>query len=225
MNPNDDNDELTRPGFFLTLTLALGLIGGVALDRVAVGGIDSLHAAADLRLISEAWRTVQSVYVDRAAAQPRTMTYGAISGMVDALGDTGHSRFLSPEMVKALNDIQRNKFEGIGAEIQIKEGQVVIVAPLDNSPAQRAGLRTGDIILKVNDNEVTALPLDQVAARVSGTCGHIGDSDDSESLVGPHARGLSGTSLHYGSQRHLAATAWFQGGTPAHSQLRPGYDR
>ena len=171
MNPKNDNDELTRPGFFLILTLALGLIGGVALDRVAVGGIDSLHAAADLRLISEAWRTVQSVYVDRAAAQPRTMTYGAISGMVDALGDTGHSRFLSPEMVKALKDIQRNKFEGIGAEIQIKEGQVVIVAPLDNSPAQRAGLRTGDIILKVNDNEVTALPLDQVAARVSGPAG------------------------------------------------------
>jgi len=171
MNPKNDNDELTRLGFFLTLTLALGLIGGVALERLAAGGIESLHAASDFRLISEAWRIVQSVYVDRAAAQPRTMTYGAISGMVDALGDTGHSRFLSPEMVKALNDIQRNKIEGIGAEIQIKEGHVVIVAPLDNSPAQRAGLRTGDIILKVNDNEVTALPLDQVVARVSGPAG------------------------------------------------------
>jgi carboxyl-terminal processing protease len=171
MNPINDNRGLMRPGLLQTLTLALGLIGGVALDRVVVGGIDPLNAAADFRLISEAARIIQSVYVDRAAVQPRTMSYGAISGMVDALGDTGHSRFLSPEMVKELSDLQRNKFEGVGAEIQIKAGHVVIVAPMDNSPAQRAGLRTGDIILKVNGNDITGLPLDQAVARISGPAG------------------------------------------------------
>lgn len=171
MNPTSDNQGLRRPGVFLTGTLLLGLIGGVALDRVAAGGFDSFAAASDFRLISEAWRIVQDVYVDRAAAQPQTMSYGAISGMVAALGDTGHSRFLSPGMVKALNDLKRNKFEGVGAEIQIKAGHVVIAAPLDDSPAQRAGLRTGDIILKVNGIEATGLPLDQVVARVSGPAG------------------------------------------------------
>ncbi len=171
MNPTNDNHGPRRQGFLLILALALGLIGGVVLDRLAAVGIESVNSAADFRLISEAWRIVQRVYVDRAAAQPRTMTYGAIGGMVDALGDTGHSRFLSPEMVKELSGIQRNKFEGIGAEIQIKAGHVVIAAPLDNSPAQRAGLRPGDIILKVNGNEVTGLPLDQVVARVSGPAG------------------------------------------------------
>ncbi len=171
MNPPNYSNGPGWAGYFLVLTLALGLIGGVALDQVALGGIGSLGAAADFRLISEAWRIIQNSYVDRSAVQPRTLTYGAISGMVDALGDTGHSRFLSPQMVQALRDLQRNKFEGVGAEIQIKAGHVVIVAPLDNSPALRAGLHTGDIILKVDGTEVTGLPLDQVVARVSGPAG------------------------------------------------------
>ncbi len=171
MNPPVYRNGQGRPDFFLILTLALGLIGGVALDQVALGGMGTLGATTDFRLISEAWRIIQNDYVDRAAVQPRPMTYGAISGMVDSLGDTGHSRFLSPEMVKALRDLQQNKFEGVGIEIQIKAGHVVVVAPLDNSPAQRAGLRTGDIILKVNGTEVTGLPLDQVVARVTGPAG------------------------------------------------------
>jgi carboxyl-terminal processing protease len=155
----------------LTLTLALGMIGGIALDQLLPNVIGSLNASADLQLVTEAWKIVRSVYVDRSALNPRIMAYGAISGMVDSLGDTGHSRFLSPQMVKELTDLQRNKFEGVGAEIQISTGHVVIVAPLDNSPALRAGLRSGDIILKVNGREVTGLPLDQVVALVSGPAG------------------------------------------------------
>ncbi len=162
---------LDTPVLLLMLVLVLGFLGGVALDRVAALGFGSLNAAADFHLIQEAWKIIQDVYVDRAAVQPQAMTYGAISGMVDALGDTGHSRFLTPEMVKALRNQQQNKFEGIGAEIQIKTGHVVVVAPLDNSPAQRAGVRAGDIILKVDGRDVTGLPLDQVVERVSGPAG------------------------------------------------------
>ena len=88
------------------------------------------------------------------------MTYGAISGMVDALGDTGHSRFLTPEMLKQERNLTRGRFEGIGAEVQMKNGQLVIVAPIDGSPAQKAGLKPGDIILKVDDQDVSGLPLD-----------------------------------------------------------------
>jgi carboxyl-terminal processing protease len=171
MNPSNSNHGLGRLGYLLTLTLALGLAGGVALDRVAAGAMDPPHAARDFRLIAEAWRIVQGDYVDRAAVQPQTMSYGAISGMVNALGDTGHSRFLSPDMVKNLRNLQQNKLEGVGAEIQVKAGHVVIVAALDDSPAQRAGLNAGDIILKVNGDDISGLPLDQVVARVSGPAG------------------------------------------------------
>jgi carboxyl-terminal processing protease len=157
--------------FPIFLTLVLGLFGGMVFGQLFPGIVGPLGSSEDLRLISQAWKTIQSVYVDHSAAQPRVMAYGAISGMVDALGDTGHSRFLSPAMVKELRELQRNKFEGIGAEIQIRSGHVVIVAPMDDSPAQRAGLRAGDIILKVNGREVTGLPLDQVVGLVSGPAG------------------------------------------------------
>jgi carboxyl-terminal processing protease len=169
-SPENDNGP-GRLGFALILTLGLGLVGGVAVDRIAAGGFASLDAPASFRLIPEAWNVIQRVYVDRAAIQPRNLTYGAVSGMVDALGDTGHSRFLTPGMVKSLSDIQRNEFEGIGAEVQIRSGHVVIVAPLDNSPAQRAGLRSGDIILDVDGRAVTGLPLDRVVAEISGPAG------------------------------------------------------
>jgi carboxyl-terminal processing protease len=171
MKTPDNNQAPGRVGLALVLTLSLGLAGGVTLDRVTGGSLIPFGSAANLRLISEAWNVIEASYVDRAAVKPRAITYGAISGMVDALGDTGHSRFLSPEMVKALDRLQRNKFEGIGAEIQIRAGHVVIVAPVDNSPAERAGLHAGDMILDVDGRGTAGLSLDQVVSRVSGPAG------------------------------------------------------
>jgi carboxyl-terminal processing protease len=160
---------LSGPGTLLILIL--GLVGGMAFDRLEMARLILPGARPDLRLIYEAWGLIERYYVDHAAAQPRTITYGAISGMVDALGDTGHSRFLSPQMVRAMAELERNKFQGIGAEIQLKAGHFVIVAPFDGSPAQRAGLIPGDIILQVNGQDVTGLPLEQVVEKISGPAG------------------------------------------------------
>ena len=128
-------------------------------------------ATSNFQLMAEAWNTIQQVYVNRTAVKPQLMTYGAISGMVDSLGDTGHSRFLTPEMVKQERNFSNGELEGIGAEVQKKNNQVVIVAPLDDSPAQRAGLKPGDIILKVNGEDVSGLPLEQAVSRILGPPG------------------------------------------------------
>jgi carboxyl-terminal processing protease len=152
-----------------------GLIGGILLGCQLMAFTPSStippDATSNFQLMAEAWNTIQRLYVDRAAVKPQMMTYGAISGMVDSLGDTDHSRFLSPEMVKQERNFSKGELEGIGAEVQKKNNQVVIVAPLDNSPAQRAGLKPGDIILKVNGDEVSSLPLEQAVSRILGRPG------------------------------------------------------
>ncbi len=157
----------------LVLTLGFGLTGGIVLDRqvLTVAAYDPAPTGPDVQLIQDAWQTIQQHYVDRTAVQTQTLTYGAISGMVDALGDTGHSRFLSPEMLKAEHNSLNGSFEGIGAEVQETDGHVVIVAPIDDSPAQKAGLLPGDVILKVNGEDMTSLPLNQVIQRILGPAG------------------------------------------------------
>ena len=171
MRSQEEQGRSNGPVTLTIVTLRLGLIAGVALDRMAAIGSSHPDTSPNFRLISQAWGLIHRFYVDPSAEQPPAMTYGAISGMVDALGDTGHSRFLTPTMVKEMAELERSKFQGIGAEIELKAGHVVIVVPLDGSPAQRAGLRPGDIILQVNGKNVTGQPLDQVVREVSGPAG------------------------------------------------------
>ncbi len=156
--------------------MALGLIGGAILSCHLLMAFTPSNkippdAEANFNLMAEAWNSIERVYVDRKAISPQHMTYGAIGGMVDSLGDTGHSRFLTPQMLKQERNLTRGRFEGIGAEVQMKNGQLVIVAPIDGSPAQKAGLKPGDIILKVDDKEVSGLPLDQAVDRILGPAG------------------------------------------------------
>jgi carboxyl-terminal processing protease len=134
-------------------------------------GCSSAKQDPDFKLMTQAWNTIQSQYVDRSSLQSEELTYGAISGMVDALGDTGHSTFLTPSMVKDLKNMERGEFKGIGIEIQIKGPHVVVVAPIDGSPAEHAGLHPGDIILKVSGQDVTDWPLARVAERITGRPG------------------------------------------------------
>ena len=153
--------------------LALGFVGGVVaacslLTAGAATDVVRADTGAHFRLMAEAWDTIQRVYVDRSALVPTQLTYGAIRGMVDALGDTGHSRFLTPAMRRIEREVTDGTLEGIGAEVQMVHDQVMIVAPLDGSPAQRADLRPGDIILKVNGEPASGLSLDQVVERILG---------------------------------------------------------
>ncbi len=131
----------------------------------------SSQQSIDLDLIKEAWNKIQRSYVGRAAIKPRELTYGAISGMVDALGDTGHSTFLTPDMLKAQHAYAKGEFEGIGAQVQMKEGRVVIVSPMDGSPAQKAGLKPGDVILKAAGEDLAGLTIEQAIARITGKAG------------------------------------------------------
>jgi carboxyl-terminal processing protease len=158
------------------ILLGAGFAGGISYDqRVLLSKTQKVivpsGAAADFQLLVDAWKTVRQNYVDQPAAKDQTLVYGAISGMVDALGDTGHSRFLTPEMVKSEQSFESGQLEGIGAEVEMKGDNVVIVTPLEGSPAQKAGVVPGDIILKVDGVDVSGLPLYNVVGKIQGPAG------------------------------------------------------
>jgi carboxyl-terminal processing protease len=89
--------------------------------------------------------------------------------MVDSLGDTGHSTFLTPVEVQQENEAVQGQFQGVGLEVQEKNGSVVVVAPIDGSPAQKAGLHSGDTILQVDGKPV--LNVNDAVTRIRGPAG------------------------------------------------------
>ncbi|HLH54880.1 MAG TPA: S41 family peptidase [Verrucomicrobiae bacterium] len=174
------------------LNVGLALACGVFIGWLGTMGCSSARKDPDFKLMAQAWNTIESQYVNRSSLHSEELTYGAISGMVDALGDTGHSTFLTPGMVKDLKNMERGEFKGIGIEIQVKGPHVVVVAPIDGSPAERAGLHPGDIILKVGGQDVTDWPLARVAEKITGKPG----TKVSLTIQDPHN----------GSTRQLAVT-------------------
>ncbi len=152
--------------------MVMAFLSGIAFGWLAaMGCASSATSQLNYRLLAQAYNTIQHEYVDQADAQPKELTYGALSGMVDALGDTGHSTFLTPEMVKELRNTERGEFKGVGIEIQPEDGHVVVVAPIDGSPAQKAGLQPGDIILKVSGEDISDWPLSKVVEHITGRAG------------------------------------------------------
>lgn len=156
--------------------LLIGLGGGLLLGRGPLAGSSrsvSVPAGTqpEFRLMSEAWSVIEREYVNQEELDSRQMAYSAISGIVQALRDAGHTRFLSPEMAEQHASQIQGQFEGIGAYVEMRDGQVVIVAPIDDSPAERAGLEAGDVIVAVNGEDVSQRPLDEVVSRVLGPAG------------------------------------------------------
>jgi carboxyl-terminal processing protease len=161
----------------LPIFLGAGFTGGVLVDHFLItptiaSAKTPVQSSSGLDLINQAYQIIQQNYVDRSAVQQTQLEYGAISGMVSSLGDTGHSRFLTPQMVQQENNFTQGSFEGIGAEVMMNSNsQVVIVAPIDGSPAQVAGIKAGDIMLKVDGVDLTGMSLNDVVSKVLGPAG------------------------------------------------------
>jgi carboxyl-terminal processing protease len=162
----------------VVIVAAAGFLAGVGYERGTFApGSAQLDAAppADARseigLLYEAWNLVEQHYVDRAALNPTQLTYGAIRGLVQALGDTGHTDFLTPQQAAALSADLSGQYQGIGVEISIKKEGPAIVSVFEGSPAQKAGLRPGDLILAVDGKNVTSDSFDTLASQLRGPSG------------------------------------------------------
>lgn len=124
----------------------------------------------DFSLFWEAWEKVEQKYIDEDKLDKQKMYYGAIKGMVAALGDP-YTFFLTPEENKQSKDDLGGKFEGIGAQLGLKDGRIVVIAPLKNSPSLEAGVRAGDIIAKVDGASTADWTLAQTVSKIRGVGG------------------------------------------------------
>jgi carboxyl-terminal processing protease len=121
-----------------------------------------------LALYAEALDTVQDGYVDQEAIDPEKQTYGAIEGMLDTLGDEGHTRFLTPEEREQNRRSLSGTYVGIGVTLESEEDEVVIASPIEGSPADKAGVESGDVVVAINGESVRGEDLSEVTEKVRG---------------------------------------------------------
>jgi len=124
----------------------------------------------DFSLFWEAWAKLQEKFADKEKFDVQKMIYGAISGMVKSLEDP-YTIFLNPEDSKRFIEDVKGTFEGVGMEIDIRKGQLQVIAPLEGTPAQRAGLRAGDKILEINGTSTADMTIDEAVNLIRGPKG------------------------------------------------------
>lgn len=157
---------LNRRAASMILAFLLVFGGGYTLGQRHLA-LSNPGDQVDMSLFWDAWNLVDKNYVEKPNTQDRV--HGAISGMIAGLGDP-FSMFLKPEEANQFSDDINGNFEGIGAQLEYKDNTVMIVAPLEASPAQKAGLKAGDVIVKIDDKDApTNLP--EAVKQIRGTAG------------------------------------------------------
>jgi len=147
--------------------VALGVMAGalttVSLQTVARGTLAPLPLE-ELQQLAAVFGMVKSNYVE--AVDDKKLITDAIVGMVSSLDP--HSQYLDKKSLKEFNEGTTGKFVGVGIEIAMEEGLVKVVSPIEGSPAFRAGLKSGDLISKIDDTPVKGLTLNEAVKRMRG---------------------------------------------------------
>ncbi len=147
--------------------IAFALLCGVFIGK---GWERTGHASEtyeELKTFSEVLTQVQKHYVDET--KPKDLIQGAIRGMLATLDP--HSAYMTPEMYKEMQVETRGEFGGVGIQIGVKDNQLAVIAPIEGTPAHRAGIKAGDFIIKVNDDTTKDLSLMDAVQKMRGPKG------------------------------------------------------
>jgi carboxyl-terminal processing protease len=164
------------PGMPRTTISRLALAATVAatlLLPASAAAVEQEETLLDEELIAEAIELLQERYVDDDVLTSERLTVGAIRGLVDALGDDGHTQYLTEEEYKIEQEVLQGQVAGIGVVLDQRSAAPVVIAVIDGSPAHRAGLRAGDIIATVDGQETARLPDGELADLVRGEPGTL----------------------------------------------------
>jgi len=158
-------------GFFLGVVLISIVFGtGFFIGKLQVICPVCKPEEVDFSLFWETWNVLKEKFYQPEKFDTQKMTEGAISGMVKSLGDP-YTSFFNPQETKEFFEEAQGTFEGIGIEIDKKKEELVVIAPLEGTPAKRAGIRAGDKILKIDDKETVDLSLEEAVKLIRGPKG------------------------------------------------------
>lgn len=131
---------------------------------------ESQDNTIDFSLFWKVWGILREKYVDKSELDSKKLFYGAIDGMLAATGDP-YTTFFSPEENQSFKEDISGTFEGIGAEMGMKDDIITVIAPLEGAPAEKAGIRSGDKILKINGESTAEISLDEAVKKIRGPKG------------------------------------------------------
>lgn len=124
----------------------------------------------NFNLYWEVWDALEKNFVDQSKINEKELFYGSLRGLASSLGDP-YTVFLDPKDSQDFTNDLSGTFEGIGAEIGIKDDVVTIIAPLAGMPAEKAGLKAGDKILNINGESTANMSVDMAVSKIRGPKG------------------------------------------------------
>ena len=167
---------MTKP-LMRWIALSCLILVTVLLVAVACGGNGSNGKSAsdtalqdlpaEFQRMAEVWRLLQREHVDGGSLDSQELSDGAIRGMLRALDDP-YAAFLNPDQFSLEHQNIKGFFEGIGAEVGLRDGRITILAPMPDTPAEEAGIRPGDIILEIEGETTQNMSLLEAVGKIRG---------------------------------------------------------
>jgi carboxyl-terminal processing protease len=148
--------------------ISIGILVGyrAGVNQRTVKGNEKL----DLSLMWQVKEKLQNKFLEKDKIIDKNMVYGAISGLVSSLGDP-YTVFLPPKENKSSNEDLAGEFGGVGIQLGYKEKTLAVMSPLPKTPAERAGIKAGDLILKINDKDTSGISLNEAVEQIRGKVG------------------------------------------------------
>jgi len=165
-------NKIKEKNFFIIVFLLLVLVFGLGYEAGKSSVLCRVCPPEEINfsLFWEAWDKLSQKYINFSQAEEKEMIYGAISGMTKSLGDP-YTVFFSPNETKNFLEEVGGSFEGVGMEVGMKNGQLQVIAPLEGTPAFRAGLKAGDKIIKIDDKSTANMTIEEAVSYIKGPKG------------------------------------------------------
>ncbi len=156
---------MNKKTILIIILICATVAAGISVGRLTVSYVNAEgDIYSELKLFSEAVSLVRKNYVEEL--NPKELIYGSLKGMIGSLDP--HSSFMTPEQYKEMQVDTKGEFGGIGIQIGLKEGMLTVIAPIEDTPAHKAGIMAGDKIVKINNDFTKNMSLQDAVSKMRG---------------------------------------------------------